>query len=192
MTTNHAAGGILAIVVGRSTSEYLPDTLQAVADGSVTPDRLNLVLLDDGDVDLSALEGRGIATTIIRSTADATGAAYAQGLGEAPESTWVWLLHADSAPDVTCLAELHRTGEASRAVAALGPKQLGWDDPTELLEVGIRATRSGRRVPELDPGEKDQGQFDSRDDVLAVGTAGMLLRTSALVEAGGFDPVMGP
>lgn len=192
MTTNHAAGGILAIVVGRSTSDYLPDTLQAVADGSVTPDQLNLVLLDDGDADMSALEGRGIATTIIRSTANATGAAYAQGLGEAPESTWVWLLHADSAPDVTCLAELHRTGEASRAVAALGSKQLGWDDPTELLEVGIRATRSGRRVPELDPGEKDQGQFDSRDDVLAVGTAGMLLRTSALVEAGGFDPVLGP
>ena len=39
---------------------------------------------------------------------------------------------------------------------------------------------------------RKQGQFDWRDDVLGVGTAGMLLRTADLVDAGGFDPVLGP
>lgn len=189
MSANTAAGGILAIVVGRSTSDHLPTTLQAVASGTRTPDRLNLVLLDDGEFDVSVLTDVGIETDIIRSDATASGAAYEDGMGE---SEWTWLLHADSAPGERCLADLHREGEASRAIAALGPKQVGWDDPTELLEVGITATRSSRRVPELDPREKDQGQFDWRDDVLGVGTAGMLLRTADLVDAGGFDPVLGP
>ncbi|WP_182353721.1 glycosyltransferase [Flaviflexus huanghaiensis] len=187
--TNPPADGIHAVVVGSSTSEHLPVTLRAVADGTRAPDRLSLVLLDGGDVDTSALETRGIAVTIIRSDAQTSGEAYAAGVDE---SEWTWLLHADSAPAPTCLAELHRVCESSKMIAAAGPKQVGWDDPTELLEVGIRATRSGRRVPELDPGEKDQGQFDTRDDVLAVGTAGMLLRTAALDAAGGFDPALGP
>lgn len=191
MNANQAAGGIHAIVVGRSMSEYLPRTLHAVARGTVVPDTVTVVVLGDDEPDTSMLDSASIPTTVVRSDAEATGAAYEAGLGE-NEAKWTWLLHADSSPEETCLAELHRTGEASRAVAALGPKQVGWDDPTELLEVGIRATRSGRRVPELDPGEKDQGQFDTRDDVLAVGTAGMLIRTAALKDAGGFDPVLGP
>lgn len=187
--TSPTAGGILAVVVGPSTSEHLSRTLRAVADGTRAPDRLNLVLLDDGDVDTRALEARGIDTTIIRSRAQTSGEAYTAGLAD---SEWTWLLHADSAPAPDCLADLHRVCESSKMIAAAGPKQVGWDDPTELLEVGIRATRSGRRVPELDPGERDQGQFDTRDDVLAVGTAGMLLRTAALTDAGGFDPALGP
>lgn len=186
---NQTADGILAIVVGRSTSDYLPATLRAVAEGTRVPDRLTLVLLDEGEVDTSLLTSRGIEVSLVRSDASTTGEAFTEGLGEA---AWTWLLHEDSAPSRDCLAELHRTAEASKAIAAAGPKQVGWDDPTELLEVGIRATRSGRRVPELDPGEKDQGQFDSRDDVLAVGTAGMLVRTSALEDVGGFDPALGP
>lgn len=182
------AGGILAVVVGRSTSTYLRTTLEAVAAGSRRPDKISLVLLDEGDVDLDWLD---IPVTIVRSGAETSGQAFADGI-ENEESTWTWLLHDDSAPERDCLADLHRTAEASKAVAAAGPKQVGWDDPTELLEVGIRATRSGRRVPELDPGEMDQGQFDAREDVLGVGTAGVLLRTEALVQAGGFDPALGP
>lgn len=186
MKNKPAADGILAIVVGRSTSDYLQATLEAAAEGTRRPDRLTLVLLDEGEVDVT---GYGIPINIVRSQASTAGEAFTEGLDDA---AWIWLLHDDSAPSPNCLADLHRTSEASKAIAAAGPKQVGWEDPSELLEVGIRATRSGRRVPELDPGEKDQGQFDSREDVLAVGTAGMLLRADALNEAGGFDPALGP
>lgn len=189
MRTKHLADGIHAIVVGRSTSKHLPVTLAAVASGTRLPGTLTLVLLDDGEVDTTVLVHAGIAVSTVRCEAGTTGEAFHAGLGE---GEWTWLLHDDSAPEADCLESLHRSCEASLAIAAAGPKQVGWDDPRTLLEVGIRATRSGRRVPELDPDEKDQGQFDSREDVLGVGTAGMLLRTSALIEAGGFDPALGP
>ncbi|WP_461004272.1 glycosyltransferase family 2 protein [Trueperella pyogenes] len=109
-------------------------------------------------------------------------------------SDWLWILHADSCPYAGTLDILLRTGEASKRVGVVGPKQIAWDDAEApvLLEVGIRATRSARRVPEIEPGERDQGQLDSRTDVLAVGSAGALVRRSVWDELGGFDPCLGP
>jgi len=54
-----------------------------------------------------------------------------------------------------------------------GPKQVDWDNPGKLLEVGLRVTASARRANEIVPGEIDQGQYDDRVDVLAVGSAGV-------------------
>nr|WP_239539090.1 glycosyltransferase [Arcanobacterium pluranimalium] len=112
------------------------------------------------------------------------------------ERNWYWLLHADSAPNADALDVLLRKGETSTRIGAIGPKQISWDsdfDGTrELLEVGINATRSARRVPEIDDGERDQGQYDSREDVLGIGTAGMLVRADLYHELGGFDPFLGP
>lgn len=112
------------------------------------------------------------------------------GVSEFSEQ-WYWLLHADSSPQLTALDTLLRTGESSAQIACVGPKQIAWD-PNEdgsydLVSVGIQATRSARRVPEFYPGERDQGQYDNREDVLGVGTAGMLIRPEVLSEVGGFD-----
>ena len=85
-----------------------------------------------------------------------------------------------------------RHGSASSKIGALGPKQVSWQNRADLLEVGIRATRSGRRVPEIGKGDRDQGQLDAREDVLGVGSAGMLVRASALQQIGGLDPALGP
>ncbi len=105
---------------------------------------------------------------------------------------WLWLLHEDVAaqPDVLeCLLEV---GRPSSSLGAIGPKQVLYDNPDRLLELGIQATRSGRRVNSSEPDEIDQGQYDHRDDVLAVGSAGMLVRMVAWNEVGGFDPSLGP
>lgn len=126
----------------------------------------------------------------------ASGANLAQMLAGADfhDADWLWLLHADSAPAERALDALLRAGEGSNRIAVVGPKQIAWETAPApvLLEVGIRATRSGRRVPEVEPGERDQGQYDSRTDVLAVGTAGALVRRSAWDELGGLDPFLGP
>ncbi|WP_311591242.1 glycosyltransferase family 2 protein [Trueperella bernardiae] len=113
---------------------------------------------------------------------------------ELPESDWLWILHADSRPEPAALDTLLRTGEGSNRIGVVGPKQIAWEDADSpvLLEVGIRATRSARRVPEVEAGERDQGQYDSRIDVLAVGTAGALVRRSMWDELGGLDPFLGP
>ncbi|MGO1560663.1 Glycosyl transferase, family 2 [Actinomycetales bacterium JB111] len=105
---------------------------------------------------------------------------------------WLWLLHDDSAPAPHALDRQLRAAEAGRSLAVVGAKQVDWDDPTRLVEVGVQATRSGRRVPDIEPREIDQGQHDARTDVLAVGTAGMLIGTTVWEEMGGTDPSLGP
>lgn len=192
------AGTVAAILAGHRDSPYLPRTLRALASGRTRPASLILVLVDASEptaevrAELDELALRGVETEIVSHDAATTGEAYRAGYEAVDSARWLWLLHDDSAPEADCLAELLRVADASRAIAAAGPKQVGWEDPQELLEVGIRATRSSRRVPEIDPGERDQGQLDEREDVLGVGTAGMLVRAEALTEAGGFDPALGP
>ncbi len=204
-----ASDSVLAVVVSAEDSPYLPRTIRSLARQTLTPDAVAVVLLpssDDGSGDRTGpAKSRELIAAqlpdarVIEADGSSLGAILDDTLTDGgaasdlvDQSSWIWILHGDSAPDETCLEELARVGETSRALGALGPKQRGWDDPKELLEVGIRATRSARRIPETDPGERDQGQFDDRLDVLGVGTAGMLLRRSALEGVGGFDRALGP
>ena len=80
--------------------------------------------------------------------------------------------------------------DASDSVAVAGPKVRGWHDSSRLLEVGVTIGGGGRRETGLDRGELDQGQHDGRRDVLAVGSAGMLVRRDVWDELGGFDPAL--
>ena len=112
---------------------------------------------------------------------------------EAPEhQVWFWLLHDDSAPEEDCLENLLTAATNARSVGIVGPKQVGWDNPELLLEVGLRATASARRANDIVPGEVDQGQHDDRSDVLAVGTAGALIDRAVWEEIDGIAPWLGP
>ncbi|SHI29484.1 Glycosyltransferase, GT2 family [Actinomyces denticolens] len=106
------------------------------------------------------------------------------------DARWLWLLHDDSAPEPDCLAELLQAVTTARSIALAGPKQVDWDDPDLLLEVGLRATGSARRANDIVSGEIDQGQHDDRSDVLAVGTAGALISRRAWEGIGGASPDM--
>jgi hypothetical protein len=104
---------------------------------------------------------------------------------------WLWLLHDDSAPEPSALAELVRAVEMAPSVAVAGVKQRTWTEPARLLEVGVRTSRSGRRMTGIDEAEVDQGQHDGRDDVLGVGIAGALVRRDVWDALGGTDPALG-
>ncbi len=100
---------------------------------------------------------------------------------------WIWLLHDDSNPAPDALEQLLRAAAARPEADFLGPKLREWPSLKRLLEVGVTISGTGRRETGLERGEYDQGQHDQVREVLAVNSAGLLVRRTALEELGGFD-----
>ena len=206
-------GAILAVLVTDGISPYLRRTLEGVAAQQHGPARLLVVdvagyhggagpaMQEEFD---ALLTETGVAAATDCAVLRVPGAANFAGAvnraleDDAPtrelartEGAWLWFLHDDAAPDPGALAALRERVRGDARLAVVGPKQRGWTNPDLLLEVGVRATRGGRRLPSFDESEIDQGQHDDRSEVLAVGTAGMLVRASVWRDLGGFDPVLG-
>ncbi len=190
---------VTAIVVTHGHTRYLGETLAAVRAQSHRPDEVVIV-------DAAATEAtggyRGLqlgdAKFVGAPRSRSFGAAVQRGLAEVVPGNWLWLLHDDSAPEPTALAELLRAVEHSGNVAIAGPKQRRWvygaaeDSAGPLVEVGFTTSPFGRRMTGIEENEIDQGQHDGRVDVLAVGLAGALVRSDAWRELGGTDPELGP
>ncbi len=115
------------------------------------------------------------------------------GAGAEPDE-WIWLLHDDSRPAPGALESLLAAAAARPDVDILGPKLREWPSLRRLLELGVTISGTGRRETGLERGEYDQGQHDDQREVLAVNTAGMLVRRRVLDALDGFDehlPVFG-
>ena len=114
---------------------------------------------------------------------------------EAAETDWVWILHDDAnpAPDGSGRAAGRGGGRPPRPRSS-APSSASGRRCAGSLEVGVTISGTGRRETGLERGEYDQGQHDDVREVLAVNTAGMLVRRSVLDELDGFDrqlPVFG-
>jgi GT2 family glycosyltransferase len=104
---------------------------------------------------------------------------------------YLWIVHDDSAPDADALEKLLKEVELSPSLAVVGPKQVDWDDPKLIRQMGLTLTRGGRLFSRV-RGEFDQGQHDHLEDVMAVGTAGALVNLDKYKQLGGFDPKAPP
>lgn len=189
---------VLAVLVARGLSGWLPETLRSLAASSQHPDRLLVVLWGGRDHEevRRALTEAGLtnADVVTVSGAATFGHAVRLGLAHFPPvaGEWLWLLHDDSAPEPEALAAHLRTVANAPSVVLAGAKQTEWERPDELISVGVGQTRSGRRFTALEEGEIDQGQHDGRADVIAVGTAGALVRRDVWEDLRGTDPSLGP
>ena len=192
---------VSALLVSHDGARWLPTVLAGLAASTRPPDRV--VAVDTGSQDASVdlvREGLGQSPLSLPPTTPWAEAVRA-GLAALPDADpddpdeWVWLLHDDATPAPTCLVDLvdAATEHVGEAVAVLGPKLCEWPAERRLLEVGVTISGSGRRETGLEPGEYDQGQHDRIHPVLAVNTAGMLVRREVLEEVGFEDrlPVMG-
>lgn len=101
---------------------------------------------------------------------------------------WVWVLHDDSLPAPGALHALVERARRSSRVGVVGPKLVRDTDTRVLIGVGHHLTRSGRAVEADAPDMVDQGQWDSRADVIGVPVPGMLIKSDVLADIGGVDP----
>lgn len=104
----------------------------------------------------------------------------------ANKNHWLWLVHDDSEPQPTALAELIAACENSETIAQVGPLQLHETRSREITQLGLTLSPFGELINPI-KGQLDQSQHDQVQDVLAVSTSGMLVRTDAYEEVGGLD-----
>jgi GT2 family glycosyltransferase len=196
---------VTALLVTHDGARWLPAVLAGLIGQTLPVDRVVAVDTTSRD-DSVALVRAGLAGLGERLLVDVVPgstsypAAVRHGLGLAPaaddeaDDEWIWLLHDDSNPEPGALAELLAAAEAHPEAAILGPKLREWPSLRRLLEVGLTITGTGRRETGLERGEYDQGQHDAVREVLAVNTAGMLVRRRVLEALGGLDeelPIFG-
>ncbi|MFT4009776.1 MAG: glycosyltransferase family 2 protein [Nocardioidaceae bacterium] len=195
MTTQPVQRRISALLVSHDGARWLPQVLDGLA--AQTRKVNDFVAVDTGSTDDSV----AILRTRNLSVVDAEpGTAYADAvaaglhhLGAGSEGEWIWLLHDDANPAPDALEQLLAAVDADPAIAVAGPKLREWPSLRRLLELGVTISGTGRRETGLERGEYDQGQHDRKRDVLAVNTAGMLVRREVLEQLG-FDrrlPIFG-
>lgn len=177
-----------AILVSHNGATWLPKVLASFAEMFHAPVAWQVVDVSSTDGSAELLrESFGSARITYAPSGTGFGEAVRLGLESLPRTDWVWLLHDDSAVLPGTLSGLLDTATSAPDIAVVGPKIREWPSLRRLLEVGLTITATGSRETGLETGEPDAGQHDRSRDVLAVNTAGMLVRRDVWDELGGFD-----
>lgn len=192
---------VTAVLVSHDGSRWLPETLSALrgqsrplqrvvaADTGSTDGSADILadhLPSDAITELPARTGYGDA---VRAALDLPRSSTSVPGSHHEETTeWLWLIHDDLTPEKDTLAQLLDAADKDPRAAVLGPKLRDWFDRRLLVEVGVTIDGAGRRETGLEQREFDHGQHDGNRQVLAVSSAGMLIRRDVWDRLGGFDP----
>ncbi|MBK1785697.1 glycosyltransferase family 2 protein [Prauserella cavernicola] len=192
---------VLAILVCHNGEDWLPLTLSALRRTGVRP--RHVLAVDTGSTDGTAELLKSAATDGaagppvldgVITLAEETGfaAAVAETVTLASErwgdpGQWIWLLHDDSAPEPDCLDILLRAAETAPSAAVLGPLAVDWTDPRLIVEAGLSTDASGHRQPAVPRRLGAEDSPEQSTEVLAVPSAGSLIRRETWDELGGFD-----
>ncbi|WP_375002814.1 glycosyltransferase family 2 protein [Aeromicrobium sp. CTD01-1L150] len=177
-----------AVLVAHDGATWLPKVLESFAGMDHAPTAWRVVDVASTD-DGAELLRQSFGADRIQYAPSGTGfgAAAALGVAALPATDWIWFLHDDAAVDPDALAGLLDVATTADDIAVVGPKIREWPSLRRLLEVGLTITSTGSRETGLETGEPDAGQHDWPRDVLAVNTAGMLVRRDVWEELGGLD-----
>lgn len=207
---------VLAVLVCHDGEQWLREVLSALR--RCTPKPRHVLAVDTGSRDRSpellaeaGIGDQAVVHGVLTLDRDAGfGTAVAAAVDAAvtrwgDPGRWIWVLHDDSAPEPDCLGVLLRTTELSPSAALLGPLALDWGDPRLVVEMGLSTDASGHRQTGVGPAEldwsrlgesADSGSADDREmfeqstEVLAVPSAGALIRRDVWDEIGGYDPTL--
>ncbi|MGW0523422.1 glycosyltransferase family 2 protein [Crossiella sp. NPDC003009] len=193
---------VLAVIVCHEGAEWLRPLLSALRHQTLRP--RHILAVDTGSTDATARLLAAAATgpdrlldgVLTESPGTGFGVAVAKAVEAATErwgdpGKWIWLLHDDSAPEPDCLPALLSTAELAPSAAILGPLAVDWADPRLVVQGGLSLDASGHTQTGISGAELAHGGgFDQSRDVLAVGTAGALVRREVWEALGGLDPAL--
>jgi GT2 family glycosyltransferase len=178
---------VVALVVGRDPGAWFDDTLASLA--AQDHPAFSILVIDDASVEpLQRRVANIVPSAFVRRHEEAIGFARCANLVQEMVSGAGFYLfcHDDVAlaPDAIRLlvAESLRSG-----ASIVGPKLVNWLDHDRLLAIGLGLDRAGSAVSLIETGERDQGQHDIAQEVVALSGAAMLIRADAFHEIGGFD-----
>ncbi|MEO0023921.1 MAG: hypothetical protein RL196_362 [Actinomycetota bacterium] len=202
---------VTAVVISHDQPEWLSKTLAALISQTRAVDEIIAVdtskgqvcaevfrqfaispIIKRSDTSFAALVAAGIAqATSIFTTPNLAGDSLAPLNGDLDKKvegqhTWYWLLHDDSVAEPDALEKMLAAADLSPSVALLGPKQLDAANPKIIVQQGLTLTKLGGIFSIVDD-ELDQAQHDGADDVLAIGSAGALIRADLYRRLQGFD-----
>jgi GT2 family glycosyltransferase len=202
---------VLAVLVCHNGEHWLPEVLESLRDQTTRP--RHVLAVDTGSVDetpeilTEPLADEVLDGVITLDGGTGFAAALAIALNTAGQrwddpGSWLWLLHDDCAPEPDCLENLIAAADAGRSVGVLGPLALDWTDPRLVVEGPLSTDAAGHRQSGLAPDELDWGRFaegfgegevpearrfGAPAEVLAVGSAGCLIRRELWESVGGYD-----
>jgi GT2 family glycosyltransferase len=185
------AGRVVAVIVCHNGRPFIRETLRGLSRQTRPID--DLLVVDTGSRDGTTEWVRShLGGDSVLPVRGQFGRAVAIALRHprVASADWLWLLHDDCAPEPDALANLLAEAAYTPTAAVLGPKLVGWNDTSQLQEIGWWIDRAAYASSPVEDREIDQGQHDHLSEVFFVSTAGMFIRRQALEVAGGFDPRM--
>jgi GT2 family glycosyltransferase len=177
---------VSAVVLSHDQPVSLTRVLNQLSKQTISPSRI--LVVDSSKTEAAASQG---FETIKLNHKTSFAVAIEAAVKHLATDGYIWILHDDSAPDADALEKLLKEIELSPSLAVVGPKQVDWDDPKLIKQMGLTLTRGGKLFNRV-RGEYDQGQHDHLEDVMAVGTAGALVNLDKYKQLGGFDPKAPP
>jgi GT2 family glycosyltransferase len=180
-----------AVIVAHNGARWLPKVLASFQNMFYAPAAWRAVDVGSSDGSSELLrDAFGADRISFAPSGTGFGEAVWVGVEQLPRTDWIWLLHDDATVLPGTLAGLLDIATSADDIAVVGPKLREWPSLKRLLEVGVSVTNTGTRETGLEAGEPDAGQHDWPRDVLAVSSAGMLVRRDVWDELGGFDPAL--
>ncbi|WP_342749766.1 glycosyltransferase [Umezawaea tangerina] len=197
---------VLAVLVCHDGEQWLGTALSALRRQEPRP--RHVIAVDTGSTDRTARilaeasdgQDRVVDGVLRLPRGTGFGAAVHAAVEHAVErwgdpGKWLWLLHDDCAPEPDCLAALLTAADLSPGAAVLGPLALDWADPRLVVEAGVSTDSSGHRQTGVGPAELDWSRFGSggtarfeqSTEVLAVSSAGSLVKRQVWQALGGYD-----
>lgn len=176
---------VSAIVISHDSPEFLSQTLAALQQQPID----ELIQVETGSAGSESTTESSKTFSLVNASLANSLALAASNISE--QSEWLWILHDDSAPLPGALKAMLAIAETSPSVAVIGAKQVDYKDSSMIVQQGLTLTRRGGLFS-LVSHELDQSQHDAASDVLAVGTAGMLVKRDVWLALGGLSANVAP